>query len=260
MTESGQGKDAASEPRALPGWEESLSLKIKDMADRAAALAEEWNRQFGQEAFHNPHFVKAYLSLTRGHSILGVLKAVHARDSVEEELSASAFLSRLERTAEAVGQAVPAPDPVPLGFFHYLDLLLLEAGTLKGEALLAYPEPLHQLLTFGRQIKEHPALGGFRIDIQEPRAAPSGGADRPELPELPKGYPLGKVDIVRRIAIGGFAQVYQVYQNSAICSRHSMQRPSSRMPSSTPTSSGCSTWTTTWATWSSSWSTWTDTT
>jgi serine/threonine protein kinase len=210
MSETGTGDGAPSEPRDLPGWKESLSLKMEDMAQRAAALTEEWNGQFGAEAFQNPHFVKAYLSLIRGHSILGVFKTVHARDRVEEELSASIFESRFERTAEAVGQAVSAPDPVALGFFHYLGLLLEEARTLKGEDLLGYPEPIQQILTFGRQLKENPALGGFRIDIHLPGPSPADPGI-PELPELPKGYHLGKVDIVRRIAVGGFAQVYQVY-------------------------------------------------
>lgn len=192
-----------------PGWETRLYQKIEDMERRSRQLQERWTATFGPEPFRNPRFASAYFSLLRGQPVIGILKAVYARDKVEEELSAAAFETHLEKSVRALEEEGPAPDLLPLSFFYYFDLLLEEARAVQGQHRLAYPEPLQQILTFGRRLREHPSLAAFRIDHQGAATPQASGADA--LSDLPKGYVLGSVEIVRRLGKGRFAQVYRVH-------------------------------------------------
>jgi serine/threonine protein kinase len=181
------------------------------MERRARQLQERWTSTFGPEPFRNPRFASAYFSLLRGQPIIGILKAVYARDKVDAELSAAAFEAHLEKSVRALEEEAPDPDLLPLSFFYYFDLLLEEARAVQGQHRLAYPEPLQQILTFGRRLREHPSLAPFRVDLpkQEGSDAESSGAET--LSELPKGFVLGSVEIVRRLGVGRFAHVYRVY-------------------------------------------------
>jgi tRNA A-37 threonylcarbamoyl transferase component Bud32 len=195
-----------------PGWETRLVQKIEDMERRARQLQERWTESFGPEPFRNSRFASAYVGLLRGQPVIGILKAVYARDKVEEELSAAAFEAHLEKSVRAIEAPAPDSDLLPLSLFYYFDLLLEEARAVQGQHRLAYPEPLQQLLTFGRRIREHAALGPFRVDVPRPEGAspaPAAAAEPPS--DLPKGFPLGSVEVVRRIGAGRFAQVYQVF-------------------------------------------------
>lgn len=194
---------------------ETLSREIDLLAKKATALKEDWIREFGDDAFANPVFIESYLRLLRGHSVLGVLKGVYLRETGEQ---APPFEERFVRTAEAFAEGQPAFDAVPLSILHYLDRLVAEARQQRAEGLLADPEALKKLVVFGRQLKDLPALSGFRKDhlerfpskdvVPESETPP---ASRQKPKELPKGYRLGKVEVVRLLGAGGFAQVYLVH-------------------------------------------------
>jgi tRNA A-37 threonylcarbamoyl transferase component Bud32 len=180
------------------------------MERRSRQLQEKWGHSFGPESFRSPKFAAAYFSLLRGQPVIGIFKAVYARDKVEEEMSGAAFEAQLEKSVRALEEPVPDADLLPLSLFFYFDLLLEEARAVQGQPRLAYPEPLQQILTFGRRLREHPSLASFRVDepVAPPPAVRPAAGPGPE--ELPKGTALGPVEVVRRIGVGRFAHVYQV--------------------------------------------------
>jgi len=229
MTESGTVSDKGPTPGDSPGWGESLSRELGDLARAAETLTVAWNQRFGTEAFQNPLFAKAFLGQVRGHSILGVFKTVYAQDHGSEKPSEGSFEERFERTASGVGEATPVLDPVPLSPLDYLSRLVALAQAQKKEGFLVDPQPLQRILTFVSQLKDLPAISRFRVDqlnqfpsrVVEtpplesfPTEAPAGVAspeEEPVLRELPEGYRIGKVQVVRRLGVGGFAQVYLVF-------------------------------------------------
>jgi len=210
MTGTRRAGGRSPEESGEPGWETRLVQKIEDMERRVRRLQEKWTETFGPEPFRNPRFASAYLGLLRGQSVIKILKSVYARDKIEEELSAAAFEAHLEKSVRALEEPAADPDLLPLSFFYYFDLLLEEARAVQGQHRLAYPEPLQQLLTFGRRLREHPALASFRVDpTRGDAASPASGAEM--LSELPKGFVLGQVEITRRIGAGRFSQVYEAF-------------------------------------------------
>jgi serine/threonine protein kinase len=206
-------------PMDLPKWGESLSREIEDLARGAQGLRAAWNQRFGSEAFLNPLFVKSYVAQIRGHSILGVFKAVHGQDPARGAESGASFEDRFLRTAEGLAAGAPAEDPVEISPLHYLGRIVEQAESQKAEGFLVDPEPIGRLLTFVSQLKDLPALSGFRVDqfdrfpskITEADPEASASDEEPAPRELPEGTRLGKVQVVRRIAVGGFAQVYLVF-------------------------------------------------
>src|SRR5262249_54309890 len=144
--------------------------------------------------------------------------AIYAQDHGTDETSTGSFEERFLRTGEGVGLAAPVPDPVPLSPLDYLGRLVELAGAQQKDGYLVDPQPLERMLTFVGQLKDLPALGWFRMDHlnQFPSTVvdtpPEGASEEiPALRELPEGYRIGKVQVVRRLGVGGFAQVYLVF-------------------------------------------------
>jgi serine/threonine-protein kinase len=219
MTVSGTVGGSAPAPGDSPGWGESLSREIGDLARAAGTLRAAWNQRFGTEVFQNPLFVTAFLGQVRGHSILQVFKAIYAQDHGSEEPSTGSFEERFERTAEGVGRDAPVFDPVPLSPLDYLGRLVELAEAQKKQGFLVDPQPLERVLTFTSQLKDLPALSGFWMDhlnqfpstVVESPPQDAVSEEPPALRELPEGYRIGKVQVVRRLGVGGFAQVYLVF-------------------------------------------------